>query len=194
MGTSRLAQVHLDRAPQVLAPPPEVQREFERLVRDHAPALQAFALRLTASPWDAGDLVQDCLERALRRFGSFTPESNARAWFFRILHNAFIDRCRARTSAGSSEPLDDVNVEAPEPSVPPAWTSVTEAQLAAAIAALGDDFQIVYRMHAVESLSYKEISLRLGIPLNTVGTRISRARAQLRLLLETSMHEEGGSA
>jgi RNA polymerase sigma-70 factor (ECF subfamily) len=70
---------------------------------------------------------------------------------------------------------------------------VTEVQLGAAIAKLEDEFQVVYRMHAIDSLSYKEISLRLGIPVNTVGTRISRARGKLRTLLEASIRDGGST-
>lgn len=194
MTSSEPTRVARLRLPSTALPCPEDERQaFDRLVREHERALQAFALRLTGRSSDASDLVQDCLERALRRQASFAPGTNARAWFFKILHNAFIDRCRARSAAGRTASLDDVDLRAPEPCEPPAWTSVTEVQLGAAIAKLEDEFQVVYRMHAIDSLSYKEISLRLGIPVNTVGTRISRARGKLRTLLEASIRDGGST-
>ena len=164
-------------------------RSFEQLVREHEPALRAFALRLCGSEADASDLVQDCLERAYRRFDSFVHGSNSLSWFFAILHNAFIDRCRHRRVARQVEPIEDLDVAAPEPIDPPRWADITPEQVLAAVARLSGEFRIVYEMHA-ESMSYKEISDRLGIPLNTVGTRISRARARLRALLEESLPPE----
>jgi RNA polymerase sigma-70 factor (ECF subfamily) len=163
---------------------------FDALVREHEPALQAFALRLCGSNADARDLVQDTHERALRRFDTFVPGTNARAWLFTILHRAFIDRCRRRTVERRVDNIDDVQLSAPEPIEAPAWASVSPEQLAQAIAALEDEFQSVYRMHALQSLSYKEISERLGLPLNTVGTRLNRARQKLRVLLEAAIAGE----
>jgi RNA polymerase sigma-70 factor (ECF subfamily) len=45
-------------------------------------------------------------------------------------------------------------------------------------------------MHAIDGLSYQEISQRLGLPPNTVGTRLSRARRKLRAMLEAAVGSE----
>jgi RNA polymerase sigma-70 factor (ECF subfamily) len=167
------------------APPePAARRAFEGMARAHNDALLAFAIRLTGNPSDARDLVQDTLERALRRAESFAPGTNARAWLFSILHNAFIDRCRRRKTEARSESIDEMEVAAHEPEEPPRWTSISAEQLSAAVAALGDEFRVVYELHARDGLSYQAIAERLGIPPNTVGTRLARARRKLRTLLE----------
>jgi RNA polymerase sigma-70 factor (ECF subfamily) len=164
---------------------------FDALVRQHGPALQAFATRLCGSNADARDLVQDTHERALRRFDTFAPGTNARAWLFTIMHRAFIDRCRRRAvERRRIDDIDDLQVPAPEPIEPPAWASVSPDQLARAIAALEDEFRSVYKMHALQSLSYKEISEQLGVPVSTVGTRLNRARQKLRALLEAAVGGE----
>ena len=163
---------------------------FADLAREHEPALRAFAMRLCRVDADARDLVQDTLERAMKSFASFAPSTNARAWLFKILHHAFIDRCRRRATEPCGPSIDDVQVAAAPPSEPPEWTRVTAEQLAAAVDALDHDFRVVYRMHAVEGLAYQEISSRLGIPTNTVGTRLARARQKLRAALERAMHED----
>jgi RNA polymerase sigma-70 factor (ECF subfamily) len=163
---------------------------FERLVREHESALLAFATRLAGSPADARDLVQDTLERALGRFDAFTPGTNARAWLFTILHRAFIDRCRRRTVEKRADSIDDVQLAAPDPVPPPRWASISAEQLAHAVSQLDEEFRSVYRMHAVESLSYQEIAARLAIPQNTVGTRLARARKKLRAILEAALEGE----
>jgi len=165
---------------------------FDALVREHGEAVRAFALRLCKTPVDADDLAQDCMERALRRFDTLTPGTNARAWLLTILHNAFIDRCRRRTIDKLAHDIDGVPLPAPEPSEPPAWASVTAEQLAAAVARLDDEFRAGYRLHG-DGRSYQEMAATLGIPVNTVGTRLSRARSKLRALLEAALVAQEGS-
>jgi RNA polymerase sigma-70 factor (ECF subfamily) len=164
--------------------------ELDALLREHASALRAFALRLAGNEPDAHDLVQDTMERALRRFHTFTPQTNARAWLFTILHNTFIDRCRRRAAEPRRQSIDDVDVAATEPAPPPRWTSITAEQVAEAVAELETEFRVVYEMHAKEGLAYQEIAARLGIPVNTVGTRLARARKKLRALLEARAERE----
>ena len=168
----------------------EVRGTFDALVREHGAALQAFATRLCASSADAHDLVQDTHERALRRFDTFVPGTNGRAWLFTILHRAFIDQCRRRAVERRVDCIDDLQVPAPEAASPPAWVNVSPEQLARAIDSLEDEFRSVYRLHALESLSYLEIAARLGIPPSTVGTRLGRARRKLRALLEATLEGE----
>ncbi len=157
---------------------------FEQLVREHERALIAYALRLCGSRADACDLVQDALERALRSFDRFTPGTNARAWLFTIVRHTFLNRCRDRHDERRADCIDDVQIAAPGPTERPTWDAVSTEQLEDAIENLSDDFGRVYRMHAIDALSYQEIAGRLGIPTNTVGTRLARARLKLRSMLE----------
>ena len=158
---------------------------FEAFAAEHEPQLRAVALRLTGNAADAADLVQDCFERAFRNYDKLEPGTNPRAWVVTILHNMFIDRCRR----GRREPLrvavEDVALAAPEPAndPDPVWATLTAEDLRGALAQLDADFRDVYRMHALENRSYKEIATALGIPSATVGTRLSRARDKLRRLL-----------
>ena len=117
------------------------------------------------------------MERALRRFASFEEGTNARAWLFSILHNAFIDRCRRRATEPQRTCIDEVEVASEEPEQPPAWTAITEEQLKTAIASLEPEFRAVYELFALDRLAYQDIAARLGIPVSTVGTR-RRARGR----------------
>jgi len=161
-------------------------KEFDALVRAHHAALVAFATKLCKDSADAHDLTQDTLERALRRFDTLSPGSNPRAWLFTILHNAFIDRCRRKSTAKTTTLEDDIPAppSSAEPAAPPAWTNITAEQLRAAVDALAEEFRAVYRMHALEGRSYQEIAAALDIPTNTVGTRLARARRKLKAILE----------
>ncbi|XXF81671.1 RNA polymerase sigma factor [Myxococcaceae bacterium GXIMD 01537] len=170
-------------------------QRFAAFVREHESVLRATALRLCGNATDANDLVQDTFERGLRRFERFQPGTDGRAWLLTILHHLFIDRCRSRTrearSDTSAEELEE-RLAAPEAEAQPSWASISTEQLRAALAKLPEDFQQVYRMHALENRSYQEIAETLGIPKATVGTRLIRARRKLRELLMPRAGEAQG--
>jgi RNA polymerase sigma-70 factor (ECF subfamily) len=146
--------------------------------------------RLTRNAADAQDLLQDTLERGLRKGERFTYGS-LRAWLMHIMRNLFIDRCRSRRTAQANVDLLSLADESP-PAPLPAWATVTDAELEAAVAALDPSARSVVVLREREGLSYAEIAQRLSIPPATVGTRLLRARRRLRELLEpTSAGSEG---
>ncbi|MBS2025468.1 MAG: RNA polymerase sigma factor [Deltaproteobacteria bacterium] len=183
-------------ASQSLADSPQGVREFEIMVRTHEAALQAVALRLCRDSTDARDLVQDTLERALRAFSGLQPGSNTRSWLMSIMRNRFIDACRRSTRAPRAtgdieEAADEIGTR--EAEAEPQWAAITQDQLRSAVDSLGEEFRLVYVLHAVEGRSYIEISERLGIPKATVGTRLLRARKKLKELLEPMLAQEAES-
>src|SRR5690625_7467159 len=76
------------------------QEEFNEEIIPHLDALYNFALRLTADPNDAEDLVQDTIVKAYRFFTSYEKGTNAKAWLFRILKNSYINNYRKRSKIG----------------------------------------------------------------------------------------------
>jgi RNA polymerase sigma-70 factor (ECF subfamily) len=166
---------------------------FAAFAREHRPLLFATARRLTGSDPDAQDLVQDTLERALKRFAQLPPGGNPRGWVFTILHNAFIDRCRSdrHQRATPVEPIAE-RLAAPEADALAAWEQVTPEDVKAAVARLPEEFRAVYDLHAEARKSYDEISRALGIPKATVGTRLMRARRRLKAILLGEDEGEGG--
>lgn len=161
---------------------------FDAAVQPHHGWLRGLALRLTRSPADASDLVQDTLERGLRAWGNVTPNTNVRAWLAVILNNLFIDRCRRGSAVAAPVSLDDraLHVAQPAREPEPAWAHLGEVDVRAALAQVQADFRDVYRLH-LDGLSYEAIATRLAIPRATVGTRLLRARRQLRDILEKEL-------
>ncbi|HUJ61837.1 MAG TPA: RNA polymerase sigma factor [Kofleriaceae bacterium] len=160
---------------------------------DAEPVLAALARRMCASPADARDLVQDTFERATRQ--GLPPDlRSARAWLATIMHNLFIDRCRAAARRPAVEPLrEGIGDAAPAGDPEPAWQKVTLDDLRAAAAQLEPPFREVYELHAFERRSYGDIAARLAIPAVTVGSRLSRARKKLRELLVARLGLEDAS-
>ncbi len=167
-----------------------VARQLGGTVRRQGPALYARALVLARDPESARDLVQDTLLKALSSLHTFHPGSNMTAWLMTILLNLFIDRYRRRSGQPRLVPLCDnaLEVAASADRDPlPASAHVTPEQLRAAFEQLSPLFRDAYRLRIVERLTYDQIAQRLGIAVGTVGTRLARARQQLRRILTTDL-------
>jgi len=168
--------------------PVTVERAFAQAVREHEALLMGIARRLCGNDADAADLVHDTYERALRAWDRYADRGNLRSWMVAILNNLFIDRCRKTRRTPRTEAIDDLELAAPEPAAPPAWSNVTHLQVDAALATIGAEFRKVYELHAL-GRSYDEIAAELKIAKATVGTRLIRARRKLRAAL---VREIGG--
>lgn len=149
------------------------------------PALRRYARGLTGNREDADDLVQDALERAWSRLALWQRRGDLRAWLFSILHNRFVDRVRS-VRASPEEPMDG-DGDGDGITVPVRATQSDRLEvrdLDAALARLMPDQREVLLLVAVEQMSYGQIAGVLGVPLGTVMSRLSRAREQLRAVLE----------
>jgi RNA polymerase sigma-70 factor (ECF subfamily) len=163
---------------------------LRRLLVEQLPILRAVAGRFYRDPAEVEDLVQDAFEKALKSIATVDPEQNPRGWMVTILHNLHIDRCRKRARRLPHVPCDDLPLPAPEPAEVHAWSEITGDDLRRAAARLPEDLRAVYVMFALEGHSYTEVAAALGIPKATVGTRLLRARTQLKQILTAGLGEE----
>jgi RNA polymerase sigma-70 factor (ECF subfamily) len=141
-------------------------------------SLLRVARRLTSDPSAAEDLVQEALLRAWRSFHQFRQDTNARAWLFRIMMNAFHAQGRRIRFAPTQAPVRVEPVaEASEPDV---WG------VARALGELAVEHRTVLLLGVVEGFTCREMADILEIPMGTVMSRLSRARAALRERLKPS--------
>jgi RNA polymerase sigma-70 factor, ECF subfamily len=165
-----------------------VRRARERLeaaLVDAEPVLSRIAERMCAHAADARDLVQDTFERATR-LGLPLDVRNPSGWLVTIMHNLFIDRCRARARRPNHESLVDqhANVTQIDPDPPePAWSRITVDDVRMALTEIEPAYSEVYELHTFQRWSYEKIAERLSIQRVTVGTRLNRARKKLREVL-----------
>ncbi len=148
------------------------------------------ARRLTRTPADAEDLVQDTYLKAFRARDRFEPGTNLKAWLFTILHNTARNRARdlARQSVvvdseaveraveGPSVNSDIRHVETPESLL---LNDTLDPDLQAAVESLPPAFREAVWLRDVEEFSYGEIARMLDVPAGTVMSRISRGRRML---------------
>lgn len=171
---------------------------FSILVNRYQDRIYSVALNYVSNPEDAVDVAQDAFVKAYNKLGSFDRASAFYTWLYRIAINTAIDFIRKRKSR-PAESLDDEKYsetgfepESKDPSVDPEKVAARREQartLKAAIGTLSDKLRTVVVLHDVEGLSQEEVADILRVPVGTVKSRVSRARAELRYVLRKQMGE-----
>lgn len=158
--------------------------QFMDEIEECVPALRRYARALTHDPDRADDLVQDCLERAIRKRGLWRPSGTVRSWMFRILLNIHRNDVRQLRRAPAPVSLDALPGSDPAgPDVQPGRLALAET--ARAMQALPLEQREALLLVAVEEMSYAEAAAVLAIPAGTLMSRLARARATLRDLTQT---------
>jgi len=163
---------------------------FTPLVHRYQDELYTMALRLTGNPADAADVVQETFTRAFRSLPKLRGPT-VRAWLFRVAVNCAHDVHRLR-SRRPVEPLEDGEgrvLDLPDPGLGPEATALQRERADAvrqALVGLPHDFRVAVVLRDVNQLSYEEMAEALSVPLGTVKSRISRARALLAAALRGS--------
>jgi RNA polymerase sigma-70 factor (ECF subfamily) len=180
-----------------MAEPSAAGRSFDDEALPHLDALYRVALRLTADPAQAEDLVQDTMLKAYRSWRQYRPGTNAKGWLLTILRNTFINDYRRRKlepvamDLEAAEPhslLREMADSDPEGSF---FDRIVDEKVLEAIDALPTEFREVLVLSDMEGLSYAEIAETLQVPIGTVKSRLFRARRQLQGALYTHAVEMG---
>ncbi len=155
---------------------------FDRLVLEHLPAAQRFAIRLTGNPHAAEDLMQDALLKAHRGWQGFRGDSRFTTWLFQIVINCFRDRL------GKSDATEPISNEVPDrhsadPSQEMQGQELGEL-VAAEISKLPPRQREVLVLIAYEQLSIGEVATMLTVNEQNVRTNLHLARERLRQKLQ----------
>ena len=165
------------------------QDRFQQEAMIHRGWLMGAALRLTKSRPDAEDLVQETLLKAYRSFGTYEKNSNCRAWLFKIMTNANIDRYKQfklikilSFDDSDSNFLEAQMVTEPRAADPERelFYKLFESDIRSAIEQLTDTYRIVVILSFFDGCSEKEISQITGLRMGTVKSRLHRGRRLLQ--------------
>jgi RNA polymerase sigma-70 factor, ECF subfamily len=171
---------------------PKATAGTNALGSEYIDGLYSYALVLTHNHAEAEDLVQETYVRAIPAVGRLRPESNIKAWLFKILRNIWFNQLRKRRSdpqmvqtdmeGGSVDNLvnpgkDSYEIYAGQVEVRTVRTAIEQLSL---------EFREVIMLREFEELSYQEIANLLDCPLGTVMSRLARARSKLRVLLSSA--------
>ena len=180
----------------------ERDARFERDALQYLDALYAGAMRLTANPTEAEDLVQDTMVKAFAAFHQFQEGTNLKAWLFRIMQNSFISgyrKARREPLKTSTDELEEWQVSRLESEARTALPSaedlvldnLPDGDVLDALKALPEEFRTAVYLADVEGFSYAEIAEIMGTPTGTVMSRIHRGRKRLREDLAEHARELG---
>lgn len=162
---------------------------FEQLALPLLPSLLTHATWLTRNASEAEDLTQETISKALRAFDSFAEGTNFKAWIFRILHNTFLTSRSGLAATRTTFLEDHAELEETLSAGPTPEQTLIElnnaAAVQAALAKLPVPLREILLLCDVQELKYREIATVLDVPIGTVMSRISRARATLRSLLQS---------
>jgi RNA polymerase sigma-70 factor, ECF subfamily len=166
---------------------------FEALMLPHLDDAYTLARYWTRNEHDAEDIVQDAYLRALRYFDGYRGEgeASARAWLLAIVRNtAHTSRRRRRVDALTTEFDETEHSHAAVNDQAEGAQERRDAKetLTRALDRLAPEFREVIVLRELQGLSYKEISEVAGVPVGTVMSRLSRARARL----QEALREERG--
>jgi len=170
--------------------------DFHEEALPHLDAVYRFALRLSGSPDQAQDLVQDTFVRAFKAWDQYTPGTQCKSWLFTICRNLYLRQWERR------QRHDQIVAENTTPESPtgdvvnPLWSavadvdpegrffeSIVDEEVLRAIDDLPEDFRTAVVLSDVEGLSYQEISDMVGVPVGTVKSRLFRGRRRLQKVL-----------
>lgn len=154
---------------------------FAELVRRHQAFVFGAALRVTRDASLAEEVTQETFFRAYRSLATFRGDAKLRTWLYRIATNLAIDLVGRRRDTPMAE-IPERPTERTTGAV--VEIQVQSEQLRAALAELPEDMRTPLILRVYEGLSYEEIATATDTPLNTVRTRIFRAKARLREALD----------
>jgi RNA polymerase sigma-70 factor (ECF subfamily) len=166
---------------------------FEELAMPLFGQIYNFAHWLAQDRDEAEDLVQETYLKAFKAFGSFQPGTNFRAWIYRILRNTFLNT-RSGKKLAKTISLDDEESGAVAAATTDAQTRESilidrnhQDLVTSALEELPLHFREVLLLCEVEEMSYQEIADTIAVPVGTVMSRLSRARAALRANLQQKL-------
>jgi RNA polymerase sigma-70 factor, ECF subfamily len=184
-----------------VADPPTAEKatRFEQQIMPLREPLYRHALRMCHNRADAEDLLQDTMVKAYSSFHSFSPDSNLRAWLYRIQTNTYINGYRKKRRQPvqcSTDEITDHELAAHAQRMSTGLNSAEDAALAtlpdsevmAAMQSVPEQFRAVVYYADVEGFRYREIAEIMGTPLGTVMSRLARGRQHLRRLLIDAAH------
>ncbi|MEX2476696.1 sigma-70 family RNA polymerase sigma factor [Marinobacter sp.] len=183
------------------------RKVFEQETHRLMDRLYGTALRLSRNPDDAEDIVAETVATAWSKLEQLTDVAHIEGWLFRILNRTFIDQWRRRQcrqdkevalQTDENEPAFSLFEKLHQPFL--LWWGAPEQaflnqllkeDIQQAMDQLPDDFRVVMVLVEIEGNSYHEAAELLDIPMGTVRSRLSRARALLQQTLWTQGLDAG---
>jgi RNA polymerase sigma-70 factor, ECF subfamily len=177
-------------------------RAMERLIVKYQDRVFNTVLKICGNRDDAVELTQDTFVKVLESIGTFEGKSGFYTWLFRIAVNLTINHCRRRIRT-STEPLETPvagsrsiaasglrAMLSDDGSPDPARLAIDKEMrelVYTALSRLDNEHRAIVVLRDIEGMNYIDISEAMGLEMGTVKSRLSRARAMLKEILEVML-------
>lgn len=144
---------------------------------------------------DIEDICLESFQKAFSQIGSYNPEYRFSTWLYRIARNTAFDHISRKDREKNNLPTTSISEQMQEMNEIPAAIHNPEDEIInqqeydkwlANIENLKDEYRTVAKMNLIDNFGYKEIADALDLPINTVKTRIRRAKAILLKMMNVS--------
>ena len=144
---------------------------------------------------DIEDICLESFQKAFSQIDTYNPEYKFSTWIYRIARNTAFDHLSRHDREKNNLPTTSINEDLAELKELPATMHNPEEDIINQqeydkwlnnIEKLKDDYRVVAKMNLIDNFGYKEIADALEMPLNTVKTKIRRAKAQLLKMMDYS--------
>ena len=171
------------------------QAAFIVLYTRYNAGVRSHISRYISQKEDVEDICLESFQKAFSQIGTYNPEYKFSTWLYRIARNTAFDHMSRHDRERSYIPTTSISEDIAELKDIPATMHNPEEDIITQqeydkwldnIEKLKDDYRIVAKMNLIENYGYKEIAETLDMPINTVKTKIRRAKALLLKMMECS--------
>ena len=171
------------------------QAAFIVLYTRYNAGVRSHISRYVSQKEDIEDICLESFQKAFSQIGSYNPEYKFSTWLYRIARNTAFDHLSKHDREKINMPTTSINEDIAELKELPATMHNPEEDIInqqeydkwlTNIEKLKDDYRTVAKMNLIDNFGYKEIADALEIPINTVKTKIRRAKAQLLKMMDYS--------
>ena len=171
------------------------QAAFIVLYTRYNAGVRSHISRYVSQKEDVEDICLESFQKAFSQIESYNPEYKFSTWLYRIARNTAFDYLSKQHREMSKMPVTSINEELAELKELPAAMHNPEEDIIQQqeydkwltnIEKLKDDYKTVAKMNMIDNFGYKEIADALDMPLNTVKTKIRRAKAMLLKMMDYS--------
>ena len=171
------------------------QAAFIILYTRYNAGVKSHISRYVSQKEDVEDICLESFQKAFSQLTSYNPEYKFSTWIYRIARNTAFDHLSRHDRERTNMPTTSINDELVELKELPATMHNPEEDIINQqeydkwlnnIEKLKEDYRTVARMNLIENFGYKEIAEALDMPINTVKTKIRRAKAMLLKMMDYS--------
>jgi RNA polymerase sigma-70 factor (ECF subfamily) len=171
------------------------QAAFIVLYTRYNAGVKAHISRYVSQKEDIEDICLESFQKAFSQIATYNPDYKFSTWLYRIARNTAFDHLNRHDREKNYMPTTSINEDTAELKELPATMHNPEEDIITQqeydkwltnIEKLKDDYRIVAKMNLIDNFGYKEIADALDMPINTVKTKIRRAKAQLLKMMDYS--------